>query len=332
MFTTRTVTATYPHAGAGSRVTFTLGAPMAQPDGTIVAVQRTGYVNPDDGTLAVILEATDDPETTTDLDLDESYWIVRETIVGAPYREYAIHVPAGTGDLRLATCPHLTTVTGDTIMAQYLSKTANLGDLPDPAVARTNLGLLEAVQDIVGAMVAAADGISVVYNDTAGTLTVSATGGGGALDPNTPVILGDPGVAFSFPVPDPTEGATPYRLVVATQPGETNDMGMTMLVGTNDPTNPQGGLYALSGSGDAVLGEAREGVGVHGQAHGVGTGLKGSNQGGTGPALGIWYGYAEIGQKAEPETPIETRARLYLDPADNVVKIKTSDGIVHPLW
>lgn len=47
---------------------------------------------------------------------------------------------------------------------------------------QSTAGLAEAVQDIIGTAIVAGSNVTVTYNDTAGTVTIASTGGGGTLD------------------------------------------------------------------------------------------------------------------------------------------------------
>lgn len=78
-------------------------------------------------------------------------------------------VNSRTGDVSLVA----TDVTDSTTLGRTLMKVA------DAAAARTAIDFTEAVQDTVGAMVVAGTNVTATYNDTDGTLTLSAAGGGG---------------------------------------------------------------------------------------------------------------------------------------------------------
>jgi hypothetical protein len=177
--------------------------------------------------------------------------------------------------------------------------------------------------------------------------------GGGALDPAAPLVLGD----------DPTTmgigSVTGVRLVVVGAPTDTNDQNATMVVGCSDPAFDLDGLDAYSGDNAALYGKSVSGVGLRAQSAsgrgvyatttGSGAALYGVSTSGpgvdasttSGPALiahgatlfaADLQGYVRLANVTAPAAPAAGYVLLYLDAADDIVKVKTSDGTVHPLW
>lgn len=185
---------------------------------------------------------------------------------------------------------------------------------------------------------------------------VTLGGGGGALTP--PVTIGTPG--FSFLSGD----TSTYPLIVSAATDATNGQNTTALYGNDAPTYNLDGLDAYTGTGNGVFAQATgasgtgvyarasgtggtgaygrsgDGTGVWGDSDGGGIGVKGTgSSGGTGvlayntagDALAV-VGRVVLFAQAAPGTPDAGSAYLYLDVADNTLKVKTSDGVVHALW
>jgi hypothetical protein len=78
-------------------------------------------------------------------------------------------------------------------LSEILARANHTGTQPTSTIS----GLTEAVQDIVGAQLVAGSNVSIVYDDAAGTTTISASGGGGALTQTLNTASATSGIAVS---------------------------------------------------------------------------------------------------------------------------------------
>jgi hypothetical protein len=136
--TTKTVTSSYPNAGAGLNgyCSFVLTADLA--DATAPAILRAAQLQSQvtNGVMApIVLPCTDN----ADLSPSGWAWTVTEVLQGAPTRIWSFYLPhtlPSTVDLAALT-PLVTPPT----LVQYLVAANNLSDVPNPGAARTALGL-----------------------------------------------------------------------------------------------------------------------------------------------------------------------------------------------
>jgi hypothetical protein len=102
------------------------------------------------------------------------------------YMESGIETAASTADTAATNAANAvpSTQKGAASGVATLDSSGHLTAGQKPSLASTDLGdFAEAVQDIVGAMLLPGTGATVTYNDTAGTVTITVTGGGGSTDP-----------------------------------------------------------------------------------------------------------------------------------------------------
>lgn len=92
------------------------------------------------------------------------------------------YLTAARGDLRYPLLTDARLTNSRTPTAHAASHTAGGSDALTLTAAQMS-DLTETVQDIVGALIVAGSGVTVSYNDTAGTFTINSTAGGGSTDP-----------------------------------------------------------------------------------------------------------------------------------------------------